>query len=135
MRQASWSIQKWKLTQNGLLLCDLETQLPDLFFYILPPTTNVGGGGTDQENLNVVLYLLIFFCNCIFQATLAKRIINFQENLPPNQPYKKVKFHDFANFHFMLSLPYDHFQNTYGLLVFTDFLVTTQQVCKHPTYL
>ena len=94
------------------------------------------GVGTDQENLIVVLYLLIFFCNGIFQATSPKGIINFHENLPPNRANQKREFfHEFANFHFLLVFPYDYFQNTFGLLVFTDFLVTTQQACGHLTYL
>ena len=51
------------------------------------------GRSTEQENLNVVLYLLIFFCNGIFQATLTKIIIDFHENLPPNRAnLKKGKF-------------------------------------------
>ena len=94
------------------------------------------GVGTDQENLIAALYLLIFFCNGIFQATLPKGIINFHENLPPNRANQKREFfHEFANFHFLLVFPYDYFQNAFELLVFTDFLVTTRQACGHLTYL
>ena len=94
------------------------------------------GVGTDQENLIVALYLLIFFCNGIFQATLQKEVINFHENLPPNRANQKKKIcHEFANFHFLLVLPYDYFQITFGLLVFTDLLVTTKQACGHLTKL
>ena len=58
------------------------------------------------------------------------------ENSPPNPAdQKKVTFQDFAHFHYLSSLPYDHFQSTYGHLIFTDLLVTTLHVCEHPTHL
>ena len=54
--------------------------------------STIRGGGTDQENLNVVQYLLIFFCNGIFQATLPKIIITFMKICPPTMKIKKGKF-------------------------------------------
>ena len=54
-----------------------------------------GRGGTDQANLNIVLYLLILFCNGIFQATLQNKIFIFMKICPPTRQIKKGKISRF----------------------------------------
>ena len=90
---------------------------------------------TDQANINGVLCLLITLLNGIFQKTLQTKTLIFMKSCPSTGQIKKCKFQDFVHFQYLLSLSYDHFQNTNGRLVFTDLLVTTLRVCENPTYL
>ena len=39
------------------------------------------------------------------------------KSFPLTGQIKYFKFQDFAHFQYLSSLPYDHFQNTYGKLV------------------
>ena len=90
---------------------------------------------TDQANFNGLLCLLIFLLNGIFQKTLQTKTIIFMKSCPWTGQIKEWKFQDFANFQYLSSLPYDHFQNTCGRFVFTDLLVPTLQMCENPMYL
>ena len=104
-------------------------------FKVFHKLQKMGSPTTDQANFNDVLCLLIFLFYGIFEKTLQTKTIIFMKSCPSIGQIKECKYQEFAHFQYLSSWPYDHFQNTYRRLVFTDLLATTLWVCENPTYL
>ena len=94
------------------------------------------GGGYRSSQFECCAVFIDIPLSWHISNNFAKKNINFRKNSPPNlENHKRVKFQDVAHFHYLSSLPYDHFQSTYGHLIFTDLLVTTLNLCEQPTHL
>ena len=120
-----------KVAWNVLLQRNINKYTTILKFAWSVPTPTRGG-----YTKKVGCICWYSFVMAYFKQLCKKKLLVFVKICPPTgQIKKKVNFQDFAHSHYLLSLPYDHFQNTYWQLVFTDLLVTTLWVCEHPTYL